>query len=293
MIDERWLQVKTLFQATLERPAGERAAFLAVAAGEDEALRREVESLVEADADSGGAGQSFVSWSSSTAAAFLAVSRSLLRSSAADTADAPSLCAGQRIGAYEVVEALGAGAMGEVYRARDTKLNRDVALKVLPGLFVLDADRVARLRREAQLVAALNHPNIAAIYGLEEEQGRQALVLELVEGPTLAERIALGPLPPLEALAIARQIADALAAAHEKGIVHRDLKPANIKVTSSGVVKVLDFGLAKAAGGRRGDLPPAAVDRCRQRQHARRRHRRHGGLHEPPAGARPACGRAS
>ena len=136
--------------------------------------------------------------------------------------------------------------MGEVYRATDTKLNRDVALKVLPEEFARDADRMARFKREAQVLASLNHPNIAAIYGLEEPDGIRCLVLELVEGPTLAERIAAGPLPLKEALEIARQIAEALEAAHEQGIIHRDLKPANVKVKKDGSVKVLDFGLAKA-----------------------------------------------
>jgi serine/threonine-protein kinase len=156
------------------------------------------------------------------------------------------LSAGTRLGAYEVVSALGAGGMGEVYRARDTKLDRDVALKVLPELFACDPDRLARFKREAQVLASLNHPNIAAIYGLEESNGVQALVLELVEGPTLADRVAQGPIPPDEALPMARQIAEALEAAHEQGIIHRDLKPANVKVRPDGAVKVLDFGLAKA-----------------------------------------------
>ena len=137
--------------------------------------------------------------------------------------------------------------MGEVYRARDTKLNRDVALKVLREVFTLDPDRLARFRREAQVLASLNHPNIAAIYGFEESNGTQALVLELVEGPTLADRIAQGPLPLDEALPVAKQIAEALEAAHEQGIIHRDLKPANIKLRPDGTVKVLDFGLAKLA----------------------------------------------
>jgi eukaryotic-like serine/threonine-protein kinase len=152
---------------------------------------------------------------------------------------------GVRFGPYEVTSPLGSGGMGEVYRARDTKLSRDVALKVLPEAFTLDPDRLARFSREAQLLASLNHPNIGAIYGLEESDGAQALVLELVEGPTLADRIAEGPLPLDEALPVARQIADALEAAHEQGIVHRDLTPANIKLRHDGTVKVLDFGLAK------------------------------------------------
>src|SRR5262247_1855047 len=157
-----------------------------------------------------------------------------------------TFAAGSRLGPYEIRFALGAGGMGEVYRARDTTLNRDVAIKVLLPLVASDPDRLARLGREAQILAALNHANIAAIYGLEEGEGARALVMELVEGPTLAERIAKGAIPIDEALPIARQIAEALDAAHERGIIHRDLKPANIKITSDGVVKVLDFGLAKA-----------------------------------------------
>jgi len=153
-----------------------------------------------------------------------------------------ALAAGTRLGAYEVLALIGAGGMGEVYRARDTRLGRDVAIKVLPEAFTNDPDRLARFKREAQVLASLNHPHIAAIYGLEEN----ALVLELVDGPTLADRIAQGPMPLDEALPIALQITEALEAAHERGIIHRDLKPANIKLTSGGNVKVLDFGLAKA-----------------------------------------------
>jgi Tol biopolymer transport system component len=158
---------------------------------------------------------------------------------------------GTRLGSYEVVAALGAGGMGEVYRARDSKLKREVAIKVLPESFAQDPDRLARFQREAELLAALNHPTIAAVYGLEQADGLSAIVLELVEGQTLAETIAHGSgpsrgLPLEEALTIARQLAEALEAAHEKGIVHRDLKPANIKITPEGKVKVLDFGLAKA-----------------------------------------------
>jgi serine/threonine protein kinase len=159
-----------------------------------------------------------------------------------------SVKAGTRVGHFEVSVPLGAGGMGEVYRARDSKLNRDVALKFLPQVFALDGDRFARFTREAQVLAALNHPNIAAIYGLEDDGNVRALVLELIEGPTLAERIDRGAIPLDESLAIARQIADALAAAHDQGIVHRDLKPANVKVRADGSVKVLDFGLAKLTG---------------------------------------------
>jgi eukaryotic-like serine/threonine-protein kinase len=157
-----------------------------------------------------------------------------------------TLAAGTRLGLYEILAPLGAGGMGEVYRARDTRLGREVAIKVLPEAFASDAERLARFEREARVLASVNHPGIAAIYGLEEARGTRFLVLELVEGETLAERIAAGPVAPEEAFSYARQIAEALEAAHEKGIVHRDLKPANVKVTANGKVKVLDFGLAKA-----------------------------------------------
>jgi len=158
-----------------------------------------------------------------------------------------SLVPGTRIGPYEITGAIGAGGMGEVYRARDTKLNRDVAIKVLPEAFAADPERLARFSREAHALAALNHPNIATIYGIEEQDDTRALVMELVSGEDLAEVVSRGPVPLAEALAIARQVAEALEAAHEAGIIHRDLKPANIKVRPDGTVKVLDFGLAKAA----------------------------------------------
>src|ERR1700690_163176 len=157
-----------------------------------------------------------------------------------------ALASGTKLGPYEIVALLGAGGMGEVYRARDTKLGRDVALKLLPPQFTADPDRVARFTREAQVLASLNHPHIGAIYGFEDANNMPALVLELVEGDTLDDRVRPGPLPLAEALTIAQQIADALDAAHRAGIVHRDLKPANIKITPAGLVKVLDFGLAKA-----------------------------------------------
>jgi len=157
------------------------------------------------------------------------------------------LTSGTRIGSYEIVDAIGAGGMGEVYRARDTKLRREVAIKILPEIFARDPDRVARFQREAELLATLNHPGIAAIYGVDDANGALALVLELVAGETLADRIARGALPLDDALAIARQLVDALEAAHDRGVVHRDLKPANIKVAPDGTVKVLDFGLAKMA----------------------------------------------
>jgi len=154
---------------------------------------------------------------------------------------------GTRVGPYEIRSAIGAGGMGDVYRAKDTKLRRDVALKVLPDAVAADPHRLARFRREAQVLASLNHPNIAQIYGVEDSNSTLGLIMELVDGPTLAERIATGVLSPHEALSIARQVAEALDAAHEKGIIHRDLKPSNIKLRPDGVAKVLDFGLAKLA----------------------------------------------
>ena len=153
---------------------------------------------------------------------------------------------GSRLGHYDVTALIGEGGMGQVYQATDTKLKRQVALKILPEAFSADPERLARFQREAEVLASLNHPNIATIHGLEEADGVRALVLELVEGPTLADRIKKGPIPLDEALPIAKQIAEALEAAHEAGVIHRDLKPANIKVRDDGTVKVLDFGLAKA-----------------------------------------------
>ncbi len=231
MTPERWRQVEEMFHAALTRSERDRAAFLADACAGDEALLREVNSLLAQHVSNGG----------------------LLDGSAAATA-APlvsdigaSKLTGRRIGGYEVHARIGAGGMGEVYRARDTKLRRDVAIKILPPHFTSDPERLARFEREARMLASLNHPHIGAIYGLEDADGVRALVLELVDGETLADRIARGPIPLHDTLSIARQIADALEAAHEKGIIHRDLKPANIKITPDGVVKVLDFGLAKAA----------------------------------------------
>jgi serine/threonine protein kinase len=156
---------------------------------------------------------------------------------------------GSKIGPYTITAPLGAGGMGEVYRASDSKLKREVAIKVLPDDLARDPERLTRFEREAQLLAALNHPNIGAIYGLEESAGAQCLILELIKGRTLAEVIPEGGMPVDQALPLALQIAEALEAAHARGIVHRDLKPANVKVTPDGVVKVLDFGLAKAFTG--------------------------------------------
>src|SRR6185503_18081637 len=153
-----------------------------------------------------------------------------------------------RLGPYEIIAPLGAGGMGDVYRARDTRLEREVAIKALPGPFAADPERLARFRREAQTLASMNHPNIAAIYGLEEVSSTPYLVLELVEGETLARHLARGPMPVVEALRLGVHVAAALEAAHERGIVHRDLKPGNIMITLRGSAKVLDFGLAKSDG---------------------------------------------
>lgn len=238
---QRWERVKQLVADAAGRPAAGRAEFLAAECSGDEAIQREVEALLAAHDQAGD---------------FFDRPRRLLSNLAAVVPGEGQAIvdAGHRIGPYEVTALLGTGAMGLVYRARDTKLNRDVALKVLPPLFAQDSDRLARFKREAQMLAALNHPNIAAIYGFEDSSTEHALVLELVEGPTLAEVIAGGPLDANETLPIARQIADALEAAHDKGIIHRDLKPANIKIASTGTVKVLDFGLAKVWDGAPGAL---------------------------------------
>ncbi|HEY7498175.1 MAG TPA: protein kinase [Vicinamibacterales bacterium] len=227
---DRWEDVERLYHAALARDDGERASFLREACSGDDALRREVESLLAYD--------SGVDQFLSTPA--LEAVRPLFSASR-------RVRPGQRLGPYEITSLLGTGGMGDVYRARDTKLERDVAIKILPDLFAGDSTRRTRFEREARLLAALNHPHIGAIYGFEERDGIHGLVLELVEGETLAERIRRGALSLGEALAIARQIADALHAAHSKAIVHRDLKPANIALTPEGVVKVLDFGLATSA----------------------------------------------
>jgi len=233
MTPERWQRVAELYQSALEHTPAARSAFLAEACRDDSDLRREVESLLAQEHAS------------------VLVDHAVDIAAAAVMSPAPGLVPGAVIGPYRVMALIGEGGMGQVYRAHDTKLQRDVALKILPDAFVHDHDRVARFTREAHVLASLNHPNIGAIYGFEDGPADahyvRALVLELVEGPTLADRIGRGALPVDEALAIARQIADALEAAHENGIVHRDLKPANIKVREDGTVKVLDFGLAKPA----------------------------------------------
>ena len=233
-------RVERLHHAARERPPGERDAFLSQACDGDEDLLRHVKSLL---ADEGVAGHPVEPRTAEAATQHAGP-------------EAGRSWVGRRLGSYEVLAPLGAGGMGEVYRAKDLKLGRDVALKVLPEAFSRDPERVARFQREARLLAALNHPSIASIYGLEESDGRHALALELVPGETLAKRMSRGPLPLAEALSIFRQVADALEAAHEKGIIHRDLKPANVAVTPEGRVKLLDFGLAKAFTGAGADGDP-------------------------------------
>ncbi len=237
MDHERWLRVEGIFHAALQCGPAARQAFLREACGADAELFRQVELLLAKDEQAG----------------------SFLERPPMDnlaTPPAAGTLLGRKFGPYRIESPLGTGGMGEVYRARDDKLGRDVAIKTLPDEFAGDPERLARFGREARALASLNHPNIAAIYGLEEAGDIDCLVLELVEGESLR-----GPLPVAQALDYARQIAEALEAAHDKGIIHRDLKPANVKVTPQGRVKVLDFGLAKAIWGREGnpELPPAAI----------------------------------
>jgi eukaryotic-like serine/threonine-protein kinase len=227
---ERWQRIEQIYCQALDCEGQNRGALLDDACEGDAALRHEVESLLACEP----AAADFIE------ASALDVAADML------THEPDGDLIGRHVGPYLIEAWLGSGGMGDVYRARDGHLHREVALKILPGLFALDLDRLARFKREAQVLASLNHPNIAAIYGFEESNGVQALVLELVEGATLADRIAQGAIAVDEALPIARQIAEGLEAAHEHGIVHRDLKPANIKVRPDGTVKVLDFGLAKA-----------------------------------------------
>jgi Tol biopolymer transport system component/tRNA A-37 threonylcarbamoyl transferase component Bud32 len=238
MTPERWKRIEELFHAARVRPTGDRSAFLANACADDDRLRRNVESLL-AESESP---DDFL------AGAVVSIPAQLI----ADFV--PAAMTGVTLGGYHLQMLLGAGGMGEVYRAHDSTLGRDVAIKILSRALISDPARLARFEGEARMLAALNHPNICAIHGFEEADGIRFLILELVDGETLAETLANVPaersehagLPVPDALAIARQIAEALEAAHEKGIVHRDLKPANIKITSAGTVKVLDFGLAKA-----------------------------------------------
>ena len=232
MTTDRWRRAEALFHEMLARPAAERAAALAAECTNDPGLQAAVQSLL----DQPNPPTEFLGAPAAEIARLL-------------TQPGASTLSGRRLGVFELQELLGVGGMGEVYRARDTRLGRDVAIKILSRAFADHPARLARLEREARVLASLNHPHVGAIYGLEESDGVKALVLEVVEGEDLAQRIARGPMSLTEALSIAKQIADALEAAHEQGIIHRDLKPANIKVRPDGVVKVLDFGLAKAVNG--------------------------------------------
>jgi serine/threonine protein kinase len=226
---ERSQRIEDLYHAARGRDPSERAAFLGQACAGDDALRREVESLLAEDDGV----QSFLE---TPALEFV---KNL------SGEDSGQSMVGRQFGPYSIVSFLAKGGMGEVYRARDTQLQRDVALKLSPEIFASDSERLARFQREAQVLAALNHPNIAQIYGLEGIGTSRCIVMELVEGDTLQDRLKRGAIPIKEALAIAEQMTEALEAAHEKDIIHRDLKPANVKITPEGRVKVLDFGLAK------------------------------------------------
>ena len=254
MTPERWKRIEELYSEARARPPSERAAFLANACSDDEAMRRNVESLLaDSESDDGFLAEPALATSAHTVTEFVLTTMS-----------------GASLGGYQLRALLGAGGMGQVYQAHDPKLGRDVAIKILPPAFTSHPDRLARFEREARMLASLNHPNICGIYGIEESNSIRFLILELVEGKTLADKLADlssphlngGGLPLDEVLGIARQIAEALEVAHDKGIVHRDLKPANIKITPDGVVKVLDFGLAKAVGGESGspDLSNAPLE---------------------------------
>jgi Tol biopolymer transport system component len=228
--EERRRRIDEVCDGALARNSDERAAYIAAACGDDAILRQQVEELLA---------------HAQTAERFLAMPVAAVAADVLGGSEGASMV-GRHLASYTIGSRLGAGGMGEVYRARDTKLGRDVAIKFLPHAFTNDPERLTRFAREARLLATVNHPHIGAIYALEDIDGIRALVLELIEGETLAERVAKGPIPVREALDIAQQIANALDAAHEKGIVHRDLKPANVKIGAGGLVKVLDFGLAKA-----------------------------------------------
>jgi serine/threonine protein kinase/Tol biopolymer transport system component len=237
MTNQRWQQIKEIFHASLERAPGERGTFLAQACAGDEALKGEVESLIKAHESEG----SFIdSPAYEIAAEWLA-----------EDSPAPSLV-GQQVGRYKILAELGAGGMGEVYLAEDTTLGRKIALKLLPRSFTNDADRLRRFRQEARTASALNHPNIVTIHEIGEHDGRRFIATELIEGQTLRQRLARGPLDLAEALDIILQAASAVAAAHEAGIVHRDIKPENVMLRRDGYVKVLDFGLAKLTGPKAG-----------------------------------------
>ncbi len=226
---DRWQQIEQIYHDALERTEPDRSAFLKQACSGDDALRLEVESLLRHEKE---------------AKSFLDVPAMKVAAKMFDVNSGQSMI-GRQLGSYKIVSLLGAGGMGEVYQARDTKLDRNVAIKVLPQAFVDDSERLARFQREARTLAALNHPNIAMIHGLEQSGGIQYLVMELVPGETLAQKLVAGALPEREVAEVGSQITEALEEAHEHHVVHRDLKPSNVMVTPKGRVKVLDFGVAK------------------------------------------------
>jgi serine/threonine protein kinase len=228
---DRHRRARAIFESLVQLPPPERADAALAACRDDVALLPDVLGLLDAEQDMG----------------------PFLEDGIPGTGP-PDVQPGDRIGPYEISGMIASGGMGDVYRARDTTLGRDVALKLLPDVYLTDPDRVARFRREAQILASLNHPNIATIHGLEPANGVWALVMELIPGPTLADRIAAGPLPLDRALDVASQIVDALDAAHQSGIVHRDLKPANVKVRDDGLVKGPRF---RPCQGHRAVAPPA------------------------------------
>jgi eukaryotic-like serine/threonine-protein kinase len=234
MDPERWRQIEKVYHDALRVDPGRRAEFLRSACGSDPDLRREVESLLNQEVSAA----EFLekpAWEDAGTELY-------------ETRTSP-LIPGARLGAYTIEATLGSGGMGVVYRARDTKLDRAVAIKVLPERFSGDSERLSRFQREARMLAALNHPNIAGIHGLEEAGGAHYLVMELVPGQTLAQRLSAGPVDMKQGLRYCAQIAEALEAAHEKNILHRDLKPANVNITPEGRIKLLDFGLAKTFRG--------------------------------------------
>jgi serine/threonine protein kinase len=243
---ERWLRLKELFEAAVEREPDARVNFLAQAAADDPSLADEVLLMLRSDEKASG----FLSASQKVGLEEALGGITLRRSSAepSQDSDTPQLAPGASLGQYRIVEQVGAGGMGTVYKATDTKLGRQVALKLLRQELLKDAPALARFEREARVLASLNHPRIAAIHGFEERGGIRFLALEYVPGPTLADRLRRGALPIREAISVCSQIAEALEAAHARHIIHRDLKPANIKLSENGQVKVLDFGVAKTIG---------------------------------------------
>jgi len=249
MNPERWQRIESIYNRVLELEPGQRAAYIGGACAGDESLRKEVERLLARQSEA----EHFIE-SPAVEMVAQALAKDQLPHAGKDPAGPVWLQSGSTLLHYRIEEKIGEGGMGEVYRARDERLSRDVAIKSLPGIFAHDPQLVARFDREAKLLASLNHPNIAAIHGLEESDGRSFIVMELIPGQTLAQRLLKGPLPVSDAVEVCRQIAEGLEAAHVKGVIHRDLKPGNVMITADDKVKILDFGLAKALAG---DSQPA------------------------------------